>query len=202
MCRYEIWNFDTRVYPLFPCPFRLFFFLISQVLHPSPGHVIIYGFHGWNLYPSLVTCQSTGLQSYDYYNEVHNPLSRLLEEQHMYQTCLCSTILWPLLQLRQPSHTWMKIKENWAASNVFFFFFFFLLAVPTSSSGWCLNPVSFLLSNGLGKFITYRLNQTFAFEYCSIIFTWRLKSDVLQNWRAVAPQKQYQKYWQQTHKTE
>lgn len=125
------------------------------MLHPSPGHVIIYGFHGWNLYPSLVTCQSTGLQSYDYYNEVHNPLSRLLEEQHMYQTCLCSTILWPLLQLRQPSHTWMKIKENWAASNVFFFF---LLAVPTSSSGWCLNPVSFLLSNGLGKFITYRLN--------------------------------------------
>lgn len=120
-------KFETSILEFIHCFLILsgffFFFLISQVLHPSPGHVIIYGFHGWNLYPSLVTCQSTRLQSYDYYNEVHNPLSRLLEEQHMYQTCLCSTILWPLLQLRQPSHTWMKIKENWAASNVFFFLF-------------------------------------------------------------------------------
>lgn len=124
MCRYEIWNFDTRVYPLFPYPFRLFFFFFNfPSASPFTRACNIYGFHGWNLYPSLVTCQSTRLQSYDYYNEVHNPLSRLLEEQHMYQTCLCSTILWPLLQLRQPSHTWMKIKENWAASNVFFFLF-------------------------------------------------------------------------------
>lgn len=36
------------------------------------------------------------------------PSSSCLDQQHMDQTCLCSTIWWPLLWFRKPSHRWMS----------------------------------------------------------------------------------------------
>lgn len=77
------------------------------------------------------------------------PPSACLDEHHMDQTCLCSTIWWPLLWFRKPSRRWMKEKKLYSWTRLCS-----LPVIPLWSSGWCLKPVSFLLNDGLGDFIT------------------------------------------------
>lgn len=60
-----------------------------------------------------------------------------LSEQHMDQTCLCSTIWWPLLWVRNLSRRWMRGEVP---------------VIPLWSSGWCLNPALSFLSSSLGDF--------------------------------------------------
>ncbi len=97
------------------------------------------------------------------------PSSSCVDEPHMDQICLCSTIWWPLLWFRKPSRRWMGEKKFNPYPC-----FCSLPVIPLWSSGWCLNPVSFLLSDGLGDFITRtqttnrRILRLFCFIICTV----------------------------------